>query len=94
MYGMIAKMTAVAGRREQLITLLGEGTRNMPGCLAYIISRDLHDENTVWVTEAWDSKARHDASFSLPAVQSVVAKTKPLVADFSRVAEIGPVFGV
>jgi quinol monooxygenase YgiN len=94
MYGMIAKMTAVAERRNELIALLGAGTRNMPGCLSYIISRDLHEENTIWVTEAWDSKVSHDASFSIPAIQTLIVKTKPLVADFSKVTEIEPVLGI
>lgn len=40
------------------------------------------DANTIWITEAWDSKASHDASLSLPKVKDAIAKGKPLIAGF------------
>ena len=40
----------------------------MPGCLSYIVATDPADANAIWITEAWDSKASHDASLSLPQV--------------------------
>src|SRR5437867_6273254 len=81
-YGLIGRMTAVAGQREALISILLEGTQTMPGCLSYIVARDAADENTVWITEVWDSKAHHDASLSLPAVKAAIAKARPLIASF------------
>lgn len=35
MYGLIVKMVAAAGKREEVISLLLEGTDAMPGCLSY-----------------------------------------------------------
>ncbi len=35
MYGLIAKFTAVSGKRDESIKVLKEGTRNMPGCRSY-----------------------------------------------------------
>ncbi|HEY9467541.1 MAG TPA: antibiotic biosynthesis monooxygenase family protein, partial [Vicinamibacterales bacterium] len=69
MYGLIGKMTAVAGQRDTLAAILLDGTHAMPGCLSYVIARDPADDNALWITEVWDSQASHKASLSLPAVQ-------------------------
>lgn len=53
-------MTAVSGRRDDLIAILADAVSNMPWCLSYIVAKDSGDENTVWVTEVWDSKENHD----------------------------------
>ena len=34
MYGLIGKITAKDGQREDLINILLEGTKDMPGCLS------------------------------------------------------------
>ena len=94
MYGLIAKLTVVSGLRDELIKILEEGTRNMPGCRSYIVAKDAAEVNVVWVTEIWDSEASHQASLSLPAVKHAVAQAKPLVAGFERVAVTNPVGGV
>ena len=94
MYGLIAKLTAAPGKREELMTILIEGTREMPGCLSYVVAKDSADENVLWVTEAWDSQASHDTSFTLPAVKDTVTRGKPLIAVFEKVATTTPVGGV
>src|SRR5215469_8879453 len=94
MYGLIAKLTAVIGRRDALIKILTEGTTSMPGCRSYILAKDAAEENTIWVTEIWDSQASHDASLTLPAVTDSIARAKPLVAGFEKVAVTCPVGGV
>jgi len=53
MYGLIGKMTAVAGERDALAAILLDGTHAMPGCLSYVIARDPADENALWITEVW-----------------------------------------
>jgi len=40
MYGLIVKMVATAGKRDELISLLLQGTNAMHGCLSYVIARD------------------------------------------------------
>src|SRR5687768_614612 len=67
MFGLIGKMTATPGKREELIGLLLTGTEGMPGCLSYIVARDVKDENAIWITEVWDHKDSHAASLKLPA---------------------------
>jgi quinol monooxygenase YgiN len=93
MYGLIGKMTAVTGRRDELIAILLDGIGNMPGCLSYIVAKDPNDANAIWITEAWETKASHDASLSLPKVKDAIAKGKPLIAGFGDSIVTTPVGG-
>jgi len=93
MYGLIGKMTAVAGQRDALAAILLDGTNAMPGCLSYVIARDPADDNALWITEVWDSQASHKASLALPAVQAAIAKGRPLIAGFSNRVETVPIGG-
>ena len=93
MYGLIGKMIAAEGKRNELIDILLEGTNEMPGCLSYIISKDINDKNAIWITEVWKDETSHKASLSLPQVQKAIAKGKPLIAGFSDQTVIEPVGG-
>jgi quinol monooxygenase YgiN len=96
MYGLIGKMIAVPGKRDELIEILLEGVANgpgMPGCLSYVIARDPADANAIWITEVWDSQTSHKASLSLPSVQQAIAKGKPLIAGFGERFVTEPVGG-
>lgn len=93
MYGLIGKMKAAPGQRDALIAILLEGLNNMPGCLSYIVAHDPADPDAIWITEAWDSKANHQASLALPAVKAAIAKGRPLIAGFGERFETAPVGG-
>lgn len=93
MYGLIGKMTAVAGQRDTLAAILLEGTQDMPGCLSYIVATDPADADGLWITEIWDSAASHQASLKLPAVQAAIAKGRPLIAGFGNRVETAPIGG-
>ena len=93
MYGLIGKMTAVDGKRDELVTILLAGVSEMPGCLSYVVATDPADPNAIWITEAWDSQASHDASLPLPAVKAAIAKGRPLIAGFSNSTVTTPVGG-
>jgi quinol monooxygenase YgiN len=93
MYGLIGKMNSVEGKRDELIAVLLQGTRGMPGCLSYIIAKDPADANGIWVTEVWEDEASHNASLSLPAVRQAIAKGKPLIAKFDQGVTTEPVGG-
>ena len=93
MYGLIGKMTTVAGKREELLAILIDGVAGMPGCLSYIVAKDPKDENALWITEVWDSEASHKASLSLPEVKAAITKGRPLIAGFSDMVTTIPVGG-
>lgn len=93
LYGLTGRMTAQPGKRGELVRILGEGTREMPGCLLYLIAEDRADADAIWVSEVWTSKALHDDSLKLPAVQAAIAKGRPLIAGFGDQVETRPVAG-
>jgi quinol monooxygenase YgiN len=94
MYGLIGKMTAVAGQRDTLASMLLESTtQGMPGCLSYVIATDPADADALWITEVWDNAASHKASLALPSVQALIAKARPLIAGFSNRVETSPLGG-
>lgn len=93
MYGLIVKLTVLPGRREEMIGILKESAANLQGCFSYVVAKDANDENTVWVTEVWDSMASHDRSLSLPSVQSVIPRAKAIVSSSNKIAVTSPVWG-
>ena len=94
MHGLIGKMIAAPGQREALIAVLLEGINDMPGCLSYIVARDVKDDNAIWITEVWDSEESHSASLKLPSVQAAIAKGRPMIAGFGDYVTTDPVGGV
>ena len=93
MYGLIGKIKSTPGKRDELISILIEGVSGMPGCLSYVVSRDLADDDALWVTEVWDSQESHQASLTLPSVQEAIQKGRPLIAGFEQRVELEPVGG-
>jgi len=94
MWGMIAKMSLLPGKRDEMIAILKESAVDIQGCLSYIVATDAADENTIWVTEVWDSMASHDESLSLPAVKRAIPRSKAIVSNFEKIAVTQPVWGV
>lgn len=93
MYGMLGKMIAVAGKRDELLAILLDGVADMLGCLSYIVAKDLADMNAIWITEVWESEAHHRASLALPAVKKAITRGKPLIASFGNTTITEPVGG-
>lgn len=93
MYGLIQQIMAVPGQRDALIAVLLDGASDMPGCLSYVVSTDATDADAIWVTEVWDSRASHESSLSLPAVQQAMEKGRPLIEGFGERFETEPVGG-
>ncbi len=93
MYGLIGRMIAAPGKRDELAAILMEGTGAMPGCLSYIIAADPTQPDAIWITEAWDGKDSHAASLKLPAVQAAIARARPLIAGFDSRSETVPLGG-
>jgi quinol monooxygenase YgiN len=81
-YGLHRKLTASEGNRDTLASILLEATKlvsSAPGCQIYLISTDESDDNSVWVTEVWDSQADHDNSLKDPKVRALITQAVPLL---------------
>ncbi|WP_417451522.1 putative quinol monooxygenase [Kordiimonas sp.] len=93
MFGLIGKFAAKTGTRNELAAILLEGISGMPGCLSYVVAADPKEENTLWITEVWDSQQSHEASLSLPSVQEAIKRGRPLIEGMEMVATTRPVGG-
>jgi len=93
MYGLIGKIRANPGKRDELISILLGGVSGMPGCLSYVAAKDATDEDAVWVTEIWADQEDHQNSLSLPSVQQAISRGRPLIAGFGERFETIPIGG-
>lgn len=94
MYGLIGKMLATPGDRDELLAAMLTGMTNMPGCRSYVIARDPGDDDALWVTEVWESQEAHRASLALGSVQATIAAARPYIAGFGERYETEPVGGI
>ena len=93
MYGLIGRVKAYTGKRDELAAILLESTTDMPGCLSYVVAKDSKDPDALWVTEIWESEADHQASLALPGVREAVSKGRPLIAAFDQRYTTEPIGG-
>lgn len=94
MYGLIGRMLATPGKREELLAIMLEGNGAMPGCISYIIARDPKSEDGIWITEVWESKDSHGACLQLPHVKATIAKARAIIAGFDQFIETEPMGGI
>lgn len=50
MYGLITRLTAHAGRRDELGLCLLDPNVKRPGCHSYVLAQDPKDADALWVT--------------------------------------------
>ncbi len=93
MHGIIGKMMSVPDGREALIRILLDASRNMPGCLSYVVARDTMDENALWITEVWESREAHKQSIGSTDLHQAIAECKHLISGFGHRFETRPAGG-
>lgn len=93
MHGLIGKMIAHKGKRDELAAIMLNGIGSMPGCLSYVVALDPKDEDALWITEVWVDAEAHAASLKMPAVQAAIAKGRPLIAGFGDYVTTTPLGG-
>jgi quinol monooxygenase YgiN len=94
MYGLISQLVTFPEKRNELVQILAAGTKDMPGCLSYVIAKDASRDDTVWVTEVWTDSESHAASLKLPAVQEALTKGRPLIVGMGTRTATHPVAGI
>lgn len=94
MYGLIGKMIAIPGQRDTLISIMLDGSSDMPGCLSYVIAKDPADTDALWITEVWEDQESHQSSLSLSSVRQAITLGRPLIANFGERYETVPVGGL
>lgn len=56
MYGLITQFLTTPENREALVAVLVAGSKDMPGCLSYVVAKDATKADTIWITEVWQTK--------------------------------------
>ena len=82
MYAMVGKLMAQPGQREALAQILQQAAQvvgTMAGCHLYLVHADAGDEVTLWIYEAWDDKAAHDASLQDGRVRALIGQAMPIL---------------
>lgn len=87
MYGMIIRLEARPGSRDELISRLVPAFYDDETCLTHIVAADTADDVSVWVTEVWSSREAHDEAVSCDAIVGLAASIGPLIASRRVIAE-------
>ena len=86
-FGLIGKLIAVPGKRDELAAILLEASvaaKDFEGCDLYAVHIDDQDPDGVWVTEVWRDEEAHRASLQLESTKAVIARGRPLIAGFGE----------
>jgi quinol monooxygenase YgiN len=95
-FGMFGKLTAHPGQRDALLRHLltaAELVGGAPGCDLYVVSTSPTEPDAIYVTEAWRSRADHEASLARPGVRELIAEARPLIAAMAEPTLTVPVGG-
>ena len=82
MYLLQGKLDATEGNAGQLSQILIEASKlvsTAKGCKLYIVGKDDKENNSVYVTEIWESKEDHDNSLNVEGVKELIMKAMPLL---------------
>ena len=81
-YGLYGKLKAQPGKGGKLAEILlqaAELMRSAKGCHLYVIGKEAQGDDTIWVSEIWDSKEDHDDSLKDDAVRQLIGRAMPLL---------------
>lgn len=93
MYGLITKLTAYPGRRDELALILLDPGIRRAGCHSYVVAFDAVEPDSLWVTEVWINAEAHQAALC----EDNRAKLRlgmALVAVFGETTLTRPIGGV
>ena len=90
-FGLIGQLKAKPGRRDELIACLEEGSRDVPGKLAYLIALDRSDPDAFWITEIWREQADYEACLELPQVKRAAQRMAELLGAAGPRIETTPI---
>ncbi|MEU4219377.1 putative quinol monooxygenase [Actinoplanes sp. NPDC026623] len=95
-YGYIGSMKTRPGHRDAVVDLLVSGADGLraAGCHLYVVSVSDADDVTIWVSEVWLSKEKHDASLQLPEVKAAIGKAMPMLTGEFTSQEVTVVGGL
>src|SRR5688572_22375295 len=95
-YGLLNKLTAKPGKRDEVIGILLESGKLIddPACLMYMVSEAVDDPNVIYVTDLWTSKDLHRQALQAPELRAFIEKAIPLLEGMPEQIETKPVGGI
>ena len=95
-YGYIGSMKTKPGHRNDVVAILLSGVDGLrqAGCELYVVSVSDADDVTIWVSEVWQSKERHDASLQLPETRVAIGNAMPMLTGEFTSQELTVVGGL
>lgn len=95
-YGYIGSMKTKPGHRDDVVSILLGGVDGLRevGCELYVVSVSDTDDDTIWVTEVWQSKEQHDESLKLPETRAAISKAMPMLTGELTSQELTVVGGL
>lgn len=88
-YGLSGTITAQPGKRDELVAILLKAAdllQQNKDCILYVVATD-DSADTIWITEAWRSKAGHDASLEPTTIRTLVMSARPFIKNMSQGTE-------
>ena len=89
-WGLLGRMKAQPGKRDELIAVLQDSSRDVRGKLVYLIQLEQDDPDAFWINEVWQTKGHYDACLTLPQVHTGWDRAKPLLAGMEHRTETVP----
>lgn len=95
-YGYMGSMKTKPGHRDDVVSILLSSIDSLRdiGCDLYIVSVSDVDDDTIWVTEIWQTKEHHDASLQLPETKAAISKAMPMLTGEFTSQELSVVGGL
>lgn len=81
-YALLANLSTAPKDRDALVEILTQAVKIMEtvdGCLQYILFKDADNDELVWISEIWESKAAHEASLTREDVRVLIGQAIPLL---------------
>lgn len=82
----VAQLRARPGMGDALRAVLSERQPLQHGCLYFSTAQDTKDRDVFWTIEVWKDEASHAAAIATPVMQSIIARSQPLLAGYEPIA--------
>ncbi len=86
-FGMQVVMTAAPGKGNDLAQIMLAASKlleKLEGCQMYVVQLSRSEEDTVLITEVWESQEDHKASLSVPDIRALIGKARPLIINMTH----------
>ncbi len=83
MFGMQVEITASQGKGKALGEIMSRASQlvsNLDGCKLYLVQESSTLDDTILISEVWQSQGLHQASLAVPDVIHLISEARPLIA--------------